>query len=140
MHLGSLGPTAVQAEGWLKARASGGGAGCCVSIKAVSDRTLVIGDSKARREQGYVAHFEPVIVVSAVGYERFREALASSDTGRPGSIVETAEVIAERLGNGTVRVTSAADSTTLEFLPAEWDAYLRAIRDNELRLRDLVEA
>ncbi len=139
MHLGSFGPTAVRAEGWVKATASAGGA-CCVTIKAVSERMLVMGDSKTRLQPGYVAHFEPVVALSSAGYERLRVELARRDTGQSGVIVSHPEASVERLGDGTMVVTSTIDRTALKFLPEEWDAYLDGIRGNELRLVDLVDA
>ena len=138
MHLGSLGSTAVQTNGWQKAAASAS-SGCCVIVKAV-DGLVLVGDSKTRRQPGYVAHFEPVVVLSAVAYEELRSEVADRDTGQPGVIVAHVEATVERLSNGTVTVTSTADKTTLEFLPEEWAAYVAAICSNELRHYDLVGA
>lgn len=140
MLLGSFGSKETRnMDGWVKASASTTGM-CCVMAKAISDDIVLLADSKNRRRAGYVPHFEPVIMISAQGWDEVGAEAAEIWGPEPGETIHHAEVTVQGRHDGSVAVTSNADRTTLIYLPEEWKAYLFGVKDGEMASAQLVDA
>ena len=129
MRLGSFGRLAGLDGGWMKSPLSADGL-CCVVVRAWGE-TVLIADSKYRRDPANSRFLEPVIQLPAATYDAWLDALAAGD----GRQVEGAPTVTT-LPDGGVELCSATDGTTLRYTPDEWAAWLGgldALRSEVLR-------
>jgi hypothetical protein len=114
---------------WTKSSLSGG-SGCCVEV-AIHDEVVLVRDSKYRRS-GKDPRAEPVIVLSHPQWAGFLDDVVGK-TGAGGSgFSMTPEP------DGTVKVTSMEDQTSLAFTASEWSAFVRGVELGEFDARTLV--
>lgn len=106
---------------WRKATASTNG-GDCVEVKA-HGATILIRDSKYLRDPTNDPDLQPIITITATQWHVFLDTVAgrSSQLSEPAITVHT---------DRSVTLTSA-DSTTLRYTPAEWEAFLTGVHNGE---------
>lgn len=109
-------PTVKARSGWFKSAYSTGG-DSCVEVQFDGDSVL-IRDSKYRRDSANDLAAEPIIVVTAAQWHSFLDVAAGHST----DIVEPA-IASEADGCTSLR----SGDVTLTYTPAEWAAFTAGV-------------